>query len=195
MKWLDISELATLISIWLNSININLFRDMISILHLQRGKVGGLFLTGPPDTGKSLIIQLLCSGYEKHEIGLVSRGTENRFWLMDTRDRNIIVAEEYITNDVDADHLKLHLEGSEFASIEIKNGGRLKLQHRQPWLITSNFPICVMCPRQYGPISARLLTVVMIPHELIPVIANKFYKLNKDDMYKVFIELKKLYKL
>lgn len=129
------------------------------MLAKKLGKKGGIYLKGPPNVGKSLLVKMISSLVALDEIGTVSRAPESRFWLDDIYDKALVVAEEYIVNDIEADQLKLHLEGHELATSEKKNGGKRKMKKRQPWLITSNFELTCMCPRHSEALMARLIRV------------------------------------
>lgn len=141
---------------FLCTIDINLQDEIQALLNGHGGKRGGLFLQGPPGCGKSLVTKLILGGFEDDEIGIVARCSEdNRFWAQDLIGKEIYVGEEFIVNDINADHLKLLLEGSRLAMCEKRNIGLRRIP-RKPFVITSNFNLTVMCPRHYGAMYDRL---------------------------------------
>lgn len=120
--------------------------------------------------------------------GVVYRG-DNRFFLDDLIGKDYVVAEEFLVTDCQADIVKLHLEGSQMARIERKNRPKEKVP-RQPWLITSNFPLCTMCPRHNVAMNARLYTFCIVETEDIADICKLYYSLTDNEqiqlVYRVF---------
>lgn len=168
-------------STWLTAYGRNFLADCCKVLQLKNGKKGGIFLNGPPDCGKSILVNLLTSGVDLDELGFVQRHGDNKFWLQHTVGKRLVIAEEYICSDTEADQLKLHLEGSPFATVEQKNKILQRVTKRQPWIITSNFNICVMCPRQHQSVAARLLLIRMGPNPILKRIGELFYQLSKTE--------------
>lgn len=131
--------------------------------------------------------------YDVEKIGIISRadGT-SQFFMQDAKDKDIIVGDEFIVNDVNADHLKLWLEGSKFATYERKNVCRKKMQKRIPFLLASNDDICIMAMRHSKAIGARLLRFnlqVATYNEQLPMIWHSLDKKDKFEILKQLVEL------
>lgn len=129
-----------------------------TVLQMKGGKRGGLYLHGPPSTGKSIIVRLASSLFPRDKIGICSRSAEDdKFWMSDLIGADLYVAEEMLLNDVSADALKMSLEGHHLWTVEQKySKKRIPIPDRKPWIITSNFHLCCMCTRQTASVMARL---------------------------------------
>ena len=90
-------------------------------MQMKCSKRNGVILVGPPDTGKSAIIKLLQSLYERYEVGLF-RTTDRTgsFWFDDLPGKLLYIGEEISLNDITVEHCKLLLEGSPNCMTEVK---------------------------------------------------------------------------
>lgn len=140
---------------FLDDVSPELYECMKKVLHQKGGKRGCIILQGPPDCGKSIVVKLFSAAFDLDRIGIITRiEGDTRFQFQDLNEKDCWVAEEMTLSDVAADSFKLMCEGSRFFTIEEKHKGLMKVK-RKPLIVTSNFHICVMCPRQWAPIKAR----------------------------------------
>lgn len=173
----------------MNSIHPDLYRDMKTILNQKGGKKGGIYLQGKPSTGKSIIVKLFYGAFDTNDIGIISRADEkDKFWLQDIKDKLVYVAEEMVCTDKGADDLKMLLEGHELFSFEMKNRGRFR-QSRRPIILTSNFHLTCMCPRQWNPLKDRLFT--HYAHTIVPTdhIMTQLYTMDRQELKELCEEL------
>ena len=98
-----------------------LFADIFNVMQIKYSKRNGVILVGPPDTGKSAIIKLLQSLYERYEVGLF-RTTDRTgsFWFDGLPGKLLYIGEEISLNDITVEHCKLLLEGSPNCMTEVK---------------------------------------------------------------------------
>lgn len=171
---------------WINMIQPNLHQDIEDILFLRKGKIGGLFLKGEPNVGKSMLVRLICGITPfLDNVGILSRGNDPRFMFQDACGKDILIGEEYTVNDIEADQLKLWLEGSPLASYELKGDGRKKMDKRIPIILSSNFDLCIRCPRQDKPMKERVLYVNVFTC-YNPKLAKVIYSLTQHELNIVF---------
>lgn len=175
---------------WLERVQPGLLPAIRLWCQLKTGKRGCLYLKGPANCGKSLLVRLIAAYFGYEHCGLVSRCEENRFWLQGILDKRLVIAEEFNCTDIQADQLKLHFEGSPFAQVEIKNQSAVKLKRRQPWVVSTNFEITGMCPRHCHAIEERLIRVTFSqPDPMIKQIAEVIYSLDEDHLRQIAIRL------
>lgn len=152
-KLIDFSEIIDEIK---EFYGLEIINAVICILNLQGGKIGGIFLHGAPNTGKSLLIKIIAALYEDNEIGILYRCSEdNKFAYQHLIDKEIYIGEEFMANDITGDSLKLLLEGSRLCYAEQRNKGLTRV-FRKPVFMTGNYHLATMCPRHDAALRARL---------------------------------------
>jgi hypothetical protein len=109
----------------------------IIIIDMHINKVNTLILNGPPNTGKSMLLQLITKGLVKAFI--TRTGDATQFHLQNCLDKRILLFEEPRITPATVDDMKLLLGGEEF-DIQIKHSDPEGLK-RTPVLISTNKPI------------------------------------------------------
>lgn len=176
-------ELVKHLRNFMNDIDPLLIDSISQVLRGASGKRGAVHLQGPPSTGKSIIVRLFCAPWQRHEIGVIVRSADNNtFWMQDLVGKKCYVGEEICLSDTGADAFKLVLEGHFLACTDVKNKNKVGLQKR-PTILTSNFNICYMCPRQTESVNARLLqfTTSKIITRDNPI--NQIHLLDNEQLY------------
>lgn len=169
---------------WLDTISPDFRRTIVSVIQQTCGKRGCLLLKGVPGAGKTIVIKLIASLYNKDEIGIFSRQEETKFWLQDLVNKKLWIAEEMTLTDEQADLFKSLADGSQYVSTEIKNRGRQWLT-RVPLIVTSNFPITCMCPRQHKSVMERCNLFEMTQPIAQEHAINKVHSMTSDELNKV----------
>lgn len=140
---------------WMDKISPDLRSNMSLILRGQGKKKGAIVLYGPPNTGKSILVKLFTAVYSPEEIGVLMRTTDdNRFAFQSLIGKECFVAEEYLLNELTADWFKMLLEGNPLFRAEKKGSGMFYIE-RKPMIISTNFPLTQLCPRQTPSVRER----------------------------------------
>lgn len=174
---------------WFDSIDVRLIPTIKSVLNGTCGKKGAILLQGPPSTGKSIIVKIFCAKWDRRNIGVITRSCDNNtFWMQDLIHKDVYVGEELCLSDVGADAFKLVLEGHFLASTDVKNKDKVGLP-RRPIILTSNFNICYLCPRQTESVLARcnhfMFNIVI--EETHPI--NIVHSMTNEQLYKLHCDL------
>lgn len=112
----------------------------------------------------------------------------DKFWCQNLVGKQVYVAEEMILTDIIGDELKDLLAGGKYFTAE-KKFQSMEFLDRKPIIITSNYPIWIMCPRHADALLTRLFmfnTINIIPDEHA---INFIYGLTDSDQYDLSHEL------
>lgn len=180
--------MENLLIVWMDTINPKMRQSIVQWLQGETGKRGCLYLKGVPNSGKSIITRMIAALIGYDNCGIVQRGSENRFWLQNIEGKSLVIAEEFIMTDLEADQLKLHFEGSPFATIERKNKPAKRITPRIPWIVTSNLEITCMAPRHTAAIYERVLKFDFnIIHPHVKEISKTFYTLDEQELRSIAV--------
>ncbi len=113
---------------------VNFLTWFIMIIDKKLPKINTFVIKGPPNTGKSMLINLLLQGYPQARIS--RQGELTPFYLQNLVSKPIGIFEEPRILPTTADDMKL-LFGGEPLEVQVKNSDSEKLT-RKPIFITSN---------------------------------------------------------
>ena len=112
-------------------------RDVQKILLRKSGKVNTLRIIGPPNTGKSLVVQGI--GQCFNTAFLSNTGSQGEFYFNDAVGRNLIVIEEAFITPTSCDDFKSVLSGYPLG-VNIKGSKKRDVLKNTPVLLTGNTP-------------------------------------------------------
>ncbi len=112
----------------------NIFNTLLG----KTGKRRTLYLHGPPNGGKSALLQILLSVYEYHERGKFgAQGIASQFWLADLPNKQIYIGDEIRVTPDNIDTIKMLFEGNSESTAEVKYGDKIRLPYR-PVIVANN---------------------------------------------------------
>lgn len=114
---------------------VNFARDLKSVLQCEHNKVNTLKMYGVPNSGKSLIAQLIVQPFISCYMN--NHGSENEFFLSNMLNKTLVLCEELFVTPATCEDFKSILGG---AKIDIDKKFRDKqILSRTPIIITSNY--------------------------------------------------------
>lgn len=141
------------------------WRKIFTLLNTQGPNVQKrrcVYFKGPVSCGKSSILRLLTSPYDKNEIGKFGpQSLNSQFWLDDLVGKQIYVGDEALATPLNINTYLLLLEGNPDLCTEVKYGGKKHLEP-QNVLMASNNWIWNTCNAYADGIKARCLIIEFI---------------------------------
>lgn len=115
---------------------------MLRCVNLELGKRKTIYMVGKAGGGKTAIIRLFTSVFDKSEIGKAnSQSLNSAFWLEDLANKRVYVLDEILATEANVDSLKMVMEGNDQLATDRKHKGKWELEPR-PVFIGCNNSIC-----------------------------------------------------
>ena len=134
---------------------------MFKTMFGENGKVNTIGMFGPASTGKTCIMRLFQSIYERSEIGKITpQGIKSQFWLADLDKKRIFLGDEIYAIEENIDTMKLLMEGNDNLCTEVKYGGKVYIEP-MPVIIAGNDPVYSRVNGCVSPLQHRMIEISM----------------------------------
>ena len=154
------------------------------IVNKKHAKKNTLFIMGPPNCGKTRLIQSIAEAFT-YKTSITNFTRYDNFTLNDTKDMRIATADELIIESTKAPQALLFLEGQRHMT-NVKYQSQ-QVQERIPVLVTGNRPLWYACEEYASAIKKRIQMYRFKPNETLKDTAKlKWHPLAWYELIKTF---------